>query len=429
MNNFKLLILSLVFFCSLSFSIVVINDLTPSQTLEQTKFVLYGQNGYSGYVNVNSSVGAHMYFIFYESEKRDTNAPVVLWLQGGPGCSDEGGMLGENGPQLLDNDGNIYNNPYNWNKNTALLYVDNPVGSGFSFVDKSNGYATTETTVANELYTLLSIFFEKIEKYTGNDLYIFGESYAGKYIPAIGSKIIKSGNKLNLKGIGIGDGLTDPINQIPSYSEYAYATGLIDLKQKKAIEVKQATAVESIKNGEYVTAADQLLDISSTIGKLSGLDVYDIINKSSPSETALRKFMNSPAIQKTFKVDMKWTDCSSAPANGLYADIARTIVPNVVTILNSGCKVILYNGQYDLMINLIGADTWIRKMNWKYSDEFCKAERSVWKVDNNVAGYVTNYKNLWQVVVRGAGHMVPYYVPKNSLDMLTRFIINQPFGE
>ncbi|KAJ3439274.1 carboxypeptidase y [Anaeramoeba flamelloides] len=419
MNNFKLLILSLVFFCSFSFSIVVINDLTPSQTLEQTKFALYGQNGYSGYVNVNTSVGAHMYFIFYESEKRDTNAPVVLWLQ----------MLGENGPQLLDNDGNIHDNPYSWNKNTALLYVDNPVGSGFSFVDKSNGYATTETTVANELYALLSVFFEKFEKYTGNDLYIFGESYAGKYIPAIGSKIIKEGNKLNLQGVGIGDGITDPINQIPSYSEYAYATGLIDLNQKKMIEAKQATAVESIKNGKFATAADQLSDITSTIGKLSGLDIYDIVNKTSPSFAVLSDFMNKPAVQKTFKVDIEWSACSSAPSNGLHADITRTIVPNVVTILNSGCKVILYNGQFDLIINLIGADTWIRKMEWNYSDEFCKAERSVWKVDNKVAGYVTNYKNLWQAMIRGAGHMVPYYVPKNSLDMLTRFINNQPFAE
>ena len=108
-----------------------------------------------------------------------------------------------------------------------MLYIDNPVGTGFSFTDSDAGYANNEDDVARDLYSALDQFFTLFGSYRANDFYVTGESYAGKYVPAISYKIHQENavakRKINLKGLAIGDGLCDPINQL-DYGHFLYTS-------------------------------------------------------------------------------------------------------------------------------------------------------------------------------------------------------------
>lgn len=87
----------------------------------------------------------------------------------------------------------ITENPYSWHTKYNLLFIDNPVGAGFSYTDP-DGYCRNITQVGDHLYIGLKQFFELFPWLQQSDFFITGESFAGKYIPAIGNAIWE-GNK------------------------------------------------------------------------------------------------------------------------------------------------------------------------------------------------------------------------------------------
>lgn len=107
-------------------------------------------------------------------------APVVLWLQGGPGGSSLFGLFVEHGPYLVTKDITAELRPFSWARRFSMLYVDNPVGTGFSFTGREEGYARNQSDVARDLFEALQQFFTLFHEYSGNDFYVTGESYAGK---------------------------------------------------------------------------------------------------------------------------------------------------------------------------------------------------------------------------------------------------------
>ena len=143
----------------------------------------------------------------------------MLWLQGGPGASSLYGLFVENGPLQVTKDLKVFERNHTWNRDFAILYFDQPVGTGFSFTDSDEGYARNEVDVARDMYEALKQFFTLYEDYRGNPFYVAGESYGGKYVPAITYKIHKEGDNatkvgINLQGMLVGDGLCDPQNMV-----------------------------------------------------------------------------------------------------------------------------------------------------------------------------------------------------------------------
>lgn len=155
--------------------------------------------------------------------------PLVLWLTGGPGCSSELAVFLENGPYKLDQAGEVLSlNPYSWHLAANMLYVDNPIGTGYSNAVKDSDLDSTEFEVANDFHEFMVKYLESFPAFKGRDFYITGESYAGHYIPAIAAKILASTDiSVNFKGIAIGNGWVDPVRQYPEYITYASTYGLI----------------------------------------------------------------------------------------------------------------------------------------------------------------------------------------------------------
>ncbi len=114
---------------------------------------------------------------FFESRNSPSTDPVTLWMTGGPGCSSEVALFGENGPCSVNAGGNAtIHNPFSWNAKSNLLYIDQPTGTGFSY---GLGLDHDEEQVGNDMYDFLQQFFKAHPEYQKNDFYTFGESYAG----------------------------------------------------------------------------------------------------------------------------------------------------------------------------------------------------------------------------------------------------------
>ncbi|KAJ8883643.1 hypothetical protein PR048_015496, partial [Dryococelus australis] len=195
---------------------------------------------YSGFFTVDKDNGSNTFFWFFPAElhfplQHDyANAPVVLWLQGGPGATSLFGLFAELGPFSVATDGaTLVRNPHSWHKNHSLVFIDNPVGTGFSYTTEG-GYAQDESQVGEDLYSAMVQFFTLFPNLQKNEFFIAGESYAG---------------------LVIGDGFTDPVNMV-DFSDYAYQLGLVDNSTWASMKQSERRAVELVAAGRYEDARD-----------------------------------------------------------------------------------------------------------------------------------------------------------------------------
>jgi cathepsin A (carboxypeptidase C) len=160
------------------------SDISPSHSIRVKK-----QNAtvcnttvdqYTGWLDVGPH---HLFFWYFKAENLASDAsssPLTLWLTGGPGASSMAGMLVELGPCLVNEHGNGTNyNPYGWNKDTALIFVDQPAGVGFSYVDEGAVVFGDSFTSAVDMRIFLQILVSQVfPEHLKGPLVITGESYA-----------------------------------------------------------------------------------------------------------------------------------------------------------------------------------------------------------------------------------------------------------
>lgn len=168
---------------------------------------------FSGYLKGSNTTNLHYWFV--ESETDPENAPTVLWLNGGPGCSSLDGFFYEQGPFEIDKKDHtkLISREYRWNRLVNMIFLENPVGVGFSYSD-SNDYKCNDDRTAIEGRVALEDFFNnKFPELKKNKFFITGESYGGIYVPTFAEEIVK--NELagtytgaKLTGIGVGNGCT-----------------------------------------------------------------------------------------------------------------------------------------------------------------------------------------------------------------------------
>ncbi|KAK1048254.1 hypothetical protein LTR33_014894, partial [Friedmanniomyces endolithicus] len=173
---------------------------------------------YSGYLD-NEEDDKHLFYWFFESRNDPKNDPVLLWLNGGPGCSSLTGLFMELGPSSITKEGKLEYNPSSWNANASVIFLDQPVNVGYSY---SGGSVSNTIAAGKDVYALLTLFFKQFPEYAKQDFHISGESYAGHYIPVFASEILSHKNRnINLQSVLIGNGLTDGLTQYPYYRPMA----------------------------------------------------------------------------------------------------------------------------------------------------------------------------------------------------------------
>lgn len=188
---------------------------------------------YSGYFTVDANCSSHLFFWFFPSQNNPEKDPVSIWLQGGPGSSAFLGLLTEVGPYNLNLNGKLEKREFSWNRNSSLIFVDNPVETGYSYTEHTDCYATEQTQVGSNLLNALEQFFQLFPEYKANDFFVTGESFAGHYIPALAYAIHTSNSGINLKG------KTNPKNENinPNIKFKVYLLETVGLTRKTSLTI------------------------------------------------------------------------------------------------------------------------------------------------------------------------------------------------
>ena len=189
---------------------------------------LYQGKVFSGYLKTTIE-GDELFYIYMPAQTGEDTAPIMLWLNGGPGCSSLFGLLGEVGPVTEDNFAYQFKlNPYSWNKEVNLLAIEQPAGVGFSKAHDPE-FKWDDDKMGENLLAGIKDFLNT-HNLNGREFFVSGESYAGVYIPTLAKYIVndKSDVKVNLKGILIGNGLTNFETDVErSMAEFGFWHGMI----------------------------------------------------------------------------------------------------------------------------------------------------------------------------------------------------------
>ncbi|KFM61848.1 putative serine carboxypeptidase CPVL, partial [Stegodyphus mimosarum] len=395
---------------------------------------------YSGLLTVNKRYNTNLFFWFFPAMNGDKRAPVLLWLQGGPGLTGLFGLFTEHGPYHVHPNLTLGLREYAWTQSFQVIYVDNPAGTGFSFTEDNKGYVTNEEEMATDMYEFLLQFFAIFHEYRRNEFYIAGESYGGKYVPALAHKIheAKNSSKINLKGISVGNGMCDPETMM-DYGDYLYQLGLVDRQQASMMRKLSKSIVRHIRKKEYYKA---LIEMDKLIIDLNVLPYnsyfknytdykfyYNFLMTKTPEDfERFREYVVFPEFRKAVHVgNLTFQDGKKAQKH-LLTDIMKSVKDQVAVIMDN-YRVLFFNGQLDLIIPYPLTVNFLSSIRWKYAQEYKNAERLIWTLDNGdeIAGYVHNVKDFYEVMVRNAGHVVPYDQPRVAFDLISRFLLRKPY--
>ncbi|XP_035733667.1 venom serine carboxypeptidase-like [Vespa mandarinia] len=396
-------------------------------------------SSYSGYFTVNKEYNSNLFFWFFPAEHNPKDAPVVLWLQGGPGATSLFGLFMENGPFFVTSNITLAPRKYSWSISHNLIYIDNPVGTGYSFTKNDKGYASNETQVGRDIHNALVQFFKLFPELQKNDFFVTGESYGGKYVPAVSHAIkdynIKAEIKINLKGLAIGNGFTDPEHQL-LYGDYLYQLGIIDLNGKNLFQQYEKKTCNLIEQKKYVDAFELFNTLvfgdngfPSLFTNITGFNYY--FNYLRTKDTNESQWMSEWVQREDVRRAIHVGNCSfnletKNVEDHLKGDIMQSLAV-LISDLVQHYRVLIYNGQLDIIVAYPLTVNYLQNLKWPGAKKYKIVGRKQWWVQDELAGYTKSVDNLTEVLVRNAGHMVPYDQPRWALDLITRFTHNKKF--
>jgi len=408
---------------------------------------------HSGYINFSGSLGAKSYFFWLlESRSEPSSDPLVIWLTGGPGCSSQMALLMENGPCLVNKDGNGTTlNEFSWTNKANVMWVDQPAGTGFS----SGNYVHNENGVQEDFYAFLEEFYKQLPKYKNNSLYITGESYAGHYVPAISHYIWKMNKNVTedaqipLKGLAIGNGLTNVELQYTAYPDMALDGGksqggslkegvitnrwVQDLMRAGVtpctLLVNECNAGNGFISTDACLGAFIVCNYAETVPyQLSGYNPYDMRIKCEKLPLCydfsnIEKYLNRDDVKEVIGAKGNWQSCNMLVNKLFMADFMTSFHQGIPDLLHDGLEVLIYAGDVDYICNWLGNKKWVKALEWEGKENFNLAEDKPWNLTTGeTMGRIRAYKNFKFLQVYNAGHMVPMDQPQAASQMLNAFL-------
>lgn len=380
-------------------------------------------------------------------------------MNGGPGCSSLTGLFLELGPSSIDEHSNPVYNPHSWNSNASVIFLDQPVNTGFSY---SGGSVSDTVAAGKDVYALLTLFFKQFPQYAHQDFHIAGESYAGHYIPVFTSEILShKKTNINLKSIMIGNGLTDGLSQYPSYRPMACGDGgwpaVVDESTCESMDNALPRCLSLIEgcysSGSVWSCVPASIYCNNAIlgpYQKTGQNPYDVRVECKGGNLCytqlewITKYLNKPEVMKALGAEVDSYDGCNFDINrnflfsGDWMQPFHRLVPNILETM----PVLIYavrcpfgrlddpltdfttQGDADFICNWLGNVAWTDALDW-YGK---KAYGKVGRIDLNLGGdgakigEVKSSGNLTYMRIHGAGHMVPLDQPEASLDFFNRWV-------
>ncbi|KAL6351151.1 hypothetical protein AAG906_031737 [Vitis piasezkii] len=411
---------------------------------------------YAGYVKLRPQDEKALFYWFFEAQGGVLEKPLVLWLNGGPGCSSIAyGAAQELGPFLVRSNGTkLILNDFSWNKVANILFLEAPVGVGFSYTNKSSDLLKLgDRITAEDSHAFLVQWFKRFPSLKTHDFYITGESYAGHYVPQLAELIYERNKRsskdsyINLKGFMIGNAVINDETDEMGLIEFSWSHAIISDQIYHGI----------MKNCDFKSGNLTNLCIKYVEGffeAYSDIDMYSIYTPvclSSSKETYRKlvtaprlfaqhdlwhqlpsgydpctedyaeKYFNREDVQKALhanvtKLPYPYTTCSNVIRK--WNDSPDTMLPTIQKLLKAGLRIWVYSGDTDGRVPVTSTRYSINKMGLRIQQKW-----RAWFDRKQVAGWVVTYEGgLTLATVRGAGHQVPILAPSQSLALFSHFL-------
>ncbi|XP_037493466.1 serine carboxypeptidase-like 2 isoform X3 [Jatropha curcas] len=381
----------------------------------------------TGYVGVDEAEEVQLFYYFLKSEGNVKEDPLLLWLTGGPGCSALSGLLYEVGPltfEVVEYNGSLPKlilNPHSWTKAASIIFVDMPVGTGFSYAKTQPAYHSSDLIQVHQADQFLRKWLRDHPEFLPSPVYIAGDSYSGIPLPAIvqqisngneegmepliNLKVLFKKKKKNLKGYILGNPITDPNFDTNSKVSYAHGMGLISDE-----------LYESLKRscrGNYVDiepSNTECLRNMQGFNKAYGYVLsYIWVNDSSVREAL---HIREGSIEQWVRCNTELSYTSDIPISLVYH----------VSLGKKGYRSLIYSGDQDMVVPFLGTQAWIRSLNYSIVDDW-----RPWLVRGQIAGYTRTYSNqMTFATVKGGGHTAPTYKPEVCFAMFKRWKSHEP---
>ncbi|OMO53453.1 Peptidase S10, serine carboxypeptidase [Corchorus capsularis] len=410
---------------------------------------------FSGYITVNEEHGRALFYWFFEAQSQPSQKPLLLWLNGGPGCSSIAyGAASELGPLRVGKNGEaLHFNQYSWTKVANLLFVESPVGVGFSYTNTSSDLTNFDDAfVAEDSYSFLVNWFERFPQFKTHDFFISGESYAGHYVPQLAELVFdrnKDGTQypfINLKGFIVGNPITNDWHDYTGIVDYAWSHSVIP--DQLYHEIKQVCDFKPLIWSDHCNdLVDQLF------GNYSDIDIYDIYapkcvsNRTSSSSSVSKvniysmqrmrirggydpcysdnaqDYFNRADVQASLHANTrggKYQSCSDSVLMR-YNFSVLSVLPIYHKLIKGNLKIWIYSGDTDGRVPVISSRYCVEALKLPL-----KSPWRSWFHKHQVGGRMVEYDGLTLVTVRGAGHLVPLTKPTQALSLIRSYFSGQP---
>ncbi|PIN07323.1 Serine carboxypeptidases (lysosomal cathepsin A) [Handroanthus impetiginosus] len=403
----------------------------------------------------------------------------MLWLTGGPGCSCLYGVTNEIGPfaiDFLNSNGSLPSlmlREHAWTKVANIIFLDQPVGTGFSYATTLEASYSNDTYATELDYEFLKKWLINHPKYINNPLYIGGDSYSGTTVPLIVNNVYR-GNQagfkplLNIKGYVLGNPRTDVFGDANERVPYAHRMGLLSDRLYHSAKVNCHGNYVNV-NPENVLCLNDLERINQCLDKI---DEYMIIEPScnsvrrtkedilssaipfsgeSPTNflqsvvapvekimcrgdalVHLHTWANNKSVQQALDIRKEtkeeWTRCNKTIESGGHApDRTTSYVCNVKSVVgyhqdftHKKCRTLIYSGDHGMIFPHTSTEKWIEFLEVPFLSDW-----RPWFAQGQIAGYTMTYGHgdyeLTYATVKGAGHTAPEFKPEECFAMITRW--------
>lgn len=394
---------------------------------------------YAGYFDTDDD--KHFFYWFFESRNDPSTDPVLLWLNGGPGCASDAGLFFELGPSSIGPDLKPVYNPYSWNSNASVIFLDQPIGVGYSYGEDEEDIDTTPKA-AKDVYVFLDLFFKRFSQFLPNPFHVSGESYAGHYIPRIAAEILRHPERtFRLDSMIVGNGAVDRTYQHTYDQKMVCGEGGITvLSPENCTQMQQyldrcilfqslCTLTKSV-----IACVPQSYYCELAYGPLHSLNLnpYDLRR---PCENEglcynemsyLVDYMNLDHVKEVLGVpsSKSFQDCSGDVGKRFDEafDRLKPFQKYIAEVLESGVPVLHYAGDKDFQCHWLGYNAVSNTIDYSEKENFRASEFGPWISSGEELGQIRGYGNFTFVKVYDAGHMVPHDQPKAALELLNTWL-------
>ncbi|CAH8359420.1 unnamed protein product [Eruca vesicaria subsp. sativa] len=356
----------------------------------------------TGYIGVGEKEEVQLFYYFIKSERNPEEDPLLLWLSGGPGCSSISGLLFENGPMAMKLD--VYNGTvpslvsttYSWTKTSSIIYLDQPVGTGFSYskthlIDKSS-----DSGEAKRIHEFLQKWLGNHEEFFSNPFYVGGDSYSGMVVPALVQEISKGIIKdiMFQQGYVLGNPKTE--SEIDFNYRIPFAHGMALISDELYVSLKRVCQGKYINVDPCNTECLKLVEEYNKCTKM--ITPYLILEPACASETPdcyiyryvlATYWANDESVRKALHITKgsieEWARCNR------HIPYTNDIISSVPYHMNnsiSGYRSLIFSGDHDMVVPYSGTQAWIRSLNYSIVDDW-----RPWLINDQIAGYTRTYAN------------------------------------